>query len=53
MFGVVAEPLGVLVAGFLAKGKWKPVAAIYAIMLGAYFIHPMYFGGQIRYGLIV
>jgi uncharacterized membrane protein len=40
MFGVVAEPLGVLVAGFLAKGKWKPVAAIYAIMLGAYFIHP-------------
>jgi uncharacterized membrane protein len=40
MFGVVAEPLGVLVAGFLAKGKWKPIAAIYAIMLGAYFIHP-------------
>lgn len=40
MFGVVAEPLGVLAAGFLAKGKWKPVAAIYAIMLGAYFIHP-------------
>mgnify|MGYP007042370724 CR=1 FL=1 len=40
MFGVVAEPLGVLAAGFLAKGKWKSVAAIYAIMLGAYFIHP-------------
>jgi len=40
MFGVVAEPLGVLVSGFMAKGKWKPVAAIYAVMLTAYFIHP-------------
>lgn len=40
MFGVVAEPLGVLVAGFLAKGKWKPIIAVYAIMLGAYFVHP-------------
>jgi len=40
MFAIVAEPLGVLVAGFLAKGKWKPVVAIYAIMLGAYFVHP-------------
>jgi len=40
MFGVVAEPLGVLTAGFLAKGKWKPIVAIYTIMLGAYFIHP-------------
>ncbi|MCS7114882.1 MAG: hypothetical protein N0A00_05730 [Candidatus Bathyarchaeota archaeon] len=40
MFGVVAEPLGVLAAGFLAKGKWKPVLAIYAIMLAAYFAHP-------------
>lgn len=40
MFAIVAEPLGVLAAGFLAKGKWKPVAAIYVIMLGAYFIHP-------------
>jgi len=46
MFGVVAEPLGVLAAGFLAKGKWKPVTVIYAIMLEAYLIHPVYFGGQ-------
>jgi hypothetical protein len=44
MFGVVAEPLGVLAAGFLAKGKWKPVTVMYAIMLGTYFIHPLYFG---------
>jgi len=40
MFGIVAEPIGVLAAGFLAKGRWKPVMAIYAIMLAAYFIHP-------------
>jgi len=40
MFGVVAEPMGVLVSGFLVKGRWKPVMAIYAIMLTAYFIHP-------------
>ena len=40
MFGIVAEPVGVLAAGFLAKGKWKPVIGIYAIMLIAYFIHP-------------
>ncbi|MEM2336234.1 MAG: hypothetical protein QXQ50_09910 [Candidatus Bathyarchaeia archaeon] len=40
MFGIVAEPLGVLAAGFLAKGRWKPVLAVYAIMLTAYFIHP-------------
>lgn len=40
MFGIIAEPLGVLAAGFLAKGKWKPVMAIYVVMLTAYFIHP-------------
>lgn len=40
MFGVIAEPLGVLAAGFLARGEWKPVAAVYAIMLVAYFLHP-------------
>jgi hypothetical protein len=40
MFGVIAEPLSVLIAGFLAKAKWKPVLAIYAVMLSAYFIHP-------------
>jgi hypothetical protein len=41
MFGIVAEPLGVLASGFMAKGKWKPVLAIYAVMLGAYFAHPL------------
>jgi len=40
MFGVVAEPLGVLAAGLLAKGRWKEVMAIYGFMLSAYFIHP-------------
>jgi hypothetical protein len=40
MFGIIAEPTGVLAAGFLAKGKWKPVMLIYAVMLAAYFVHP-------------
>jgi len=40
MFGMIAEPVGVLVVGFLAKGRWKPVAGIYAVMLVAYFVHP-------------
>jgi len=40
MFGIVAEPLSVLMAGFLAKAKWKPVLVAYAIMLSAYFVHP-------------
>ncbi|MEM2320707.1 MAG: hypothetical protein QXS79_02325 [Candidatus Bathyarchaeia archaeon] len=41
MFGVFAEPLGALAAGFLAKGNWKPILAIYVVMLSAYFIHPL------------
>jgi len=40
MFGVIAEPIGVLVSGLLVKGRWKWVLSIYAIMLGAYFVHP-------------
>ena len=40
MFGIVAEPLGVLAAGLLARGRWRPVMAIYAFMLAAYFVHP-------------
>lgn len=40
MFGMVAEPIAVVMAGFLAKAKWKPVLATYVIMLSAYFIHP-------------
>ena len=41
MFGIVAEPLGVLACGFLAKGRWKPVMGIYGVMLAAYFAHPL------------
>jgi uncharacterized membrane protein len=41
MFGVIAEPLSVLMAGLLARARWKPVLAIYAIMLSAYFIDPL------------
>jgi uncharacterized membrane protein len=40
MFGIVAEPLSVMMAGLLARAKWKPVLALYAIMLSAYFLHP-------------
>jgi len=40
MFGIVAEPLSVLAAGFLAKGKWKPVLVVYVVMIAAYFAHP-------------
>ncbi len=40
MFGIVAEPVSVLVAGLLSKAKWKPVLLGYAAMLLAYFAHP-------------
>lgn len=40
MFGIIAEPFSVLMAGFLAKAKWKPVLAAFAVMLLAYFVHP-------------
>lgn len=40
MFGIIAEPIGVLAAGLLAKGKWKEITIIYGVMLAAYFIHP-------------
>jgi hypothetical protein len=40
MFGIIAEPLSVLMAGLLAKAKWKPALVVYVIMLSAYFVHP-------------
>jgi hypothetical protein len=40
IFGIVAEPLGVMACGFLARGRWKPVFVIYAVMLAAYLVHP-------------
>lgn len=45
MFGVIAEPVGVMVCGFIVKKQWQPALAIYALMLGSYFIHP--FGRQL------
>jgi hypothetical protein len=41
MFGIFAEPLSVLCAGFLVRGTWKPVVAIYAAMFLAYFASPL------------
>ena len=40
IFGIIAEPVSVLTAGFLAKGKWKPGMIVYSVMLLAYFLHP-------------
>jgi hypothetical protein len=40
MFGIIAEPISVLAAGFLSKGNWRLVFAAYVLMLSAYFIHP-------------
>jgi hypothetical protein len=40
MFGVVAEPMGVLACGLIAQRRWKPLVAVYAAMLAAYFVHP-------------
>jgi len=42
IYGVIAEPLGVLVCAFLARGRWKSVLPIYAIMLIAYLMHPFF-----------
>ena len=41
MFGIIAEPLSVMTAGFLTRGKWQPVIALYAVMLTAYFVSPI------------
>lgn len=41
MFGIIAEPLSVLTAGFLVRRTWKPVVAIYAAMFLAYFASPL------------
>jgi len=40
MFGIIAEPLGVLMIAFLAKREWLPVLLTYTVMLTAYFSHP-------------
>ena len=45
MFGIIAEPIGVMTCGFIVKKQWQPVLAIYALMLGSYFIDP--FGRQL------
>jgi hypothetical protein len=40
IFGVIAEPLGVMICGLLAKGKWHLALPVYGIALAAYFAHP-------------
>jgi hypothetical protein len=41
MFGIIAEPLSVMTAGFLTRDKWQPVITLYAVMFAAYFVSPM------------
>ena len=40
IFGVIAEPLGVMMCGLLAKGKWQTALPVYGVALAAYFAHP-------------
>jgi hypothetical protein len=40
VFGVIAEPVAVLVCAMLAKGKWQMVLPIYGAVLVTYFVHP-------------
>lgn len=40
MFGIVAEPVSVLAAAWLAQSRWKPVLGLYLATLLAYFLHP-------------
>ncbi len=41
MFGIIAEPMGVLACGFLARRQWKPLVAVYSIMLASFFANPI------------
>ena len=41
MFGIIAEPMSVLLTGFLVKTRWKPVLFAYAVMLTAFFLNPV------------
>jgi hypothetical protein len=40
IFGVIAEPVAVLVCAMLVRGKWQMVLPIYGTVLVAYFAHP-------------
>jgi hypothetical protein len=40
IFGIIAEPISVLTAGLLSRGKWKLAITLYSVMLLAYFAHP-------------
>ncbi|MGQ9543164.1 MAG: hypothetical protein ACUVTM_03615 [Candidatus Bathyarchaeia archaeon] len=40
VYGVTAESVGVVVAGLLAKGRWRIPLGLYGFMLTAYFLHP-------------
>jgi len=40
IFGL-AEPVGALVAGLAFKKRWRAVFALFAVLLAAYFAHPL------------
>jgi len=41
IFFGLAEPVGALCAGLMMRRKWYHVALIYALMLAAFFLHPI------------
>jgi hypothetical protein len=41
IFFGIAEPVGALCAGLMVRRKWRHVALIYALMLIAFFLHPV------------
>lgn len=40
IYGMTAESVGVVIAGLLAKGRWRVPLGLFAFMLAAYFTHP-------------
>ncbi|MEM2960397.1 MAG: hypothetical protein QXU67_02195 [Candidatus Bathyarchaeia archaeon] len=40
IYGMAAESVGVVIAGLLAKGRWRIPLGLYFFMLASYFAHP-------------
>ena len=41
MFGIIAEPLAVLICGLIVKGEWKTAFLLYTTMLTAFFTNSL------------
>lgn len=51
MFGLVAEPLGVMAAGLLAKGRWKEMQIDLRRNARSHFLHP--YGRMLPLGTVL